>query len=267
MKKLAIIAAICLISLGMQAQTTTKKAAPKTSTTTGAQKSATKAPAAAATPAKNPTAVIHTGEGDLTCELYKDKVPGAVDNFIGLATGSKDWTDPKTGEKKHGVPLYDHTIFHRVIPNFMIQGGDPLGTGMGNAGYRIPDEFTPDLHFDKGGVLAYANSGHNTNSSQFFVTEQATQFLDPCLDDAGCIRGQRQARKGDGYTIFGQCTPESVELVKKIAREPRNSEDRPDKPVVINHIDIQGIAAPKSAAPAKHAAAKKGATKKAPPKQ
>ena len=266
MKKLAIFAAICLISIGMQAQTSTK-AAPKTSTKAGAQKSATKAPAAT-TPAKNPTAVIHTTAGDLTCELYKDKVPNAVDNFVGLAMGTKDWVDPKSGATKHGVPLYDHTIFHRVIPEFMIQGGDPLGSGMGNAGFRIPDEYSPDLHFDKGGVLAYANSGHNTNSSQFFVTEQATQFLDPCLDDAGCIRGNRQARKGDGYTIFGQCTPESVELVKKIAREPRGAQDMPDKPVVINHIEIQGVAAPKSAAaPAKHPAAKKGAAKKAPPKQ
>jgi cyclophilin family peptidyl-prolyl cis-trans isomerase len=244
------------------AQTAATKSAPKSATKAGAQKAPAKKPATSAAPAKNPTVVIHTTAGDLTCELYKDKVPNAVDNFIGLAAGTKDWTDPK-GQKKHGVPLYDHTIFHRVIPDFMIQGGDPMGNGMGNAGYRIPDEFSPDLHFDKPGVMAYANSGPNTNSAQFFITEVPYQFLDPCLDDAGCIRGGRQVQKGYGYTIFGQCTPESVELVKKIAREPRGPNDMPNTPVVISHIDIQGVA---KAAAAKPAAGKTGA-KKAPPKK
>jgi peptidyl-prolyl cis-trans isomerase A (cyclophilin A) len=270
MRKTALIACALAITTAGFAQTATKSA-PKTATKSGAQKSAASAkkpavPAPAATPGKNPTAVIHTSAGDLTCELYKDKVPNAVDNFVGLATGTKDWTDPKSGQKKHGVPLYDGTIFHRVIPEFMIQGGDPMGSGMGNAGYRIPDEYSPDLHFDKGGVLAYANSGPNTNSSQFFVTEQPTSFLDPCLDDAGCIRGNRQVRKGAGYTIFGQCTPESVELVKKIAREPRGAQDMPNNPVSIKHIDISGVAAAKPAAPAKKAPTKTGA-KKAAPKQ
>ena len=267
MKKIALVATIIALAFGAQAQTPATKSAPKTATKAGAQKSsaAKKAPAKPAAPAKNPTAVIHTSDGDLTCELYKDKVPNAVDNFVGLATGSKDWTDPKTNEKKHGVPLYDRTIFHRVIPNFMIQGGDPMGNGMGNAGYRISDEFSPDLHFDKGGVLAYANSGPNTNSSQFFITEVPYQFLDPCLDDAGCFRGGRQVQKGYGYTIFGQCTPESVELVKKIAREPRGANDFPQNPVVINHIDIEGIAKPATAA--KKPAPSKTGAKKAAPKQ
>ncbi len=247
MKRILTAVVTLLLALPLVAQTTPAK--PKTGTTTH-KTPAKPAAAQSATPAKNPTAVIHTTEGDLTCELYRDKVPGAVNNFIGLATGSKDWTDPKSGAKKHGVPLYDGTIFHRVIPNFMIQGGDPMGTGMGNAGSRIPDEFSPDLKFDKPGVLAYANSGPNTNSSQFFITETEYPFLDPCLDDAGCIRGGRQVRKGYGYTIFGQCTPESVELVKKIAREPRGPNDHPDNPVAIKHIDIEGIAKAKPAAPA-----------------
>ena len=265
MKRIAFIATMVALAFGAQAQTPATKTAPKSAPKAGAQKStaAKKAPATPAAPAKNPTAVIHTTDGDLTCELYKDKVPNAVDNFIGLATGTKDWTDPK-GAKKHGVPLYDGTIFHRVIPEFMIQGGDPMGSGMGNAGFRIPDEFSPDLHFDKGGVMAYANSGPNTNSSQFFITEVAYPFLDPCLDDAGCFRGGRQVQKGYGYTIFGQCTPESVELVKKIAREPKGANDRPDNPVVIKHIDIAGMAKP--AATAKKPATKTGA-KKAAPKQ
>lgn len=266
MKKIAFVVTIIALATGANAQTSATKAAPKTATKAGSQKSpaAKKAPATPAAPAKNPTAVIHTSEGDLICELYKDKVPNAVDNFVGLAIGTREWTDPKTGAKKHSVPLYDGTIFHRVIPEFMIQGGDPMGSGMGNAGYRIPDEFSPDLHFDKGGVMAYANSGPNTNSSQFFITEVPYQFLDPCLDDAGCFRGGRQVQKGYGYTIFGQCTPESVELVKKIARAPKGANDRPDNPVVIKHIDIVGFAGP--SAPAKKPAAKTGA-KKAAPKQ
>jgi peptidyl-prolyl cis-trans isomerase A (cyclophilin A) len=262
MKRLLIIAVMCSVAIAQgQTSGTAKK---KSATKAGAQKSATAAKKPPATPGKNPVAVLHTSEGDLTCELYRDKVPNAVDNFIGLATGTKDWTDPKSGAKKHGVPLYDGTIFHRVIPEFMIQGGDPMGSGMGNAGYKIPDEFSPDLHFDKPGVLSYANSGANTNSSQFFITETPYQFLDPCLDDAGCFRGGRQVPKGYGYTIFGQCTPESVELVKKIAREPRGANDFPNHPVVIKHIDIQGIAKPGAAVrrPASKTGAKKAAPKK-----
>lgn len=267
MRRIALVTCFAVFAVVAAQGQAASKPAPKSSTKAGAQKSATTArkPAAApATPAKNPTAVIHTSEGDLTCELYKDKVPHAVDNFIGLATGTKDWTDSKSGQKKHGVPLYDGTIFHRVIPEFMIQGGDPLGNGTGNAGFRIPDEFSPGLRFDKPGVMAYANSGPNTNSAQFFITEVPYPFLDPCLDDAGCIRGTQQVRKGYGYTIFGQCTPESVELVKKIARGPRDPNDRPGNPVSIKHIDIQGIAKPKTAAPAKRPATRAGAKKAAP---
>jgi peptidyl-prolyl cis-trans isomerase A (cyclophilin A) len=268
MRNIALIACMFALAVFASGQTGAAKSAPKAATKAGAQKSATKKPAAPvaqkpAAPAKNPVAVIHTSAGALTCELYKDKVPNAVANFVGLATGTKDWTDPK-GQKKHGVPLYDHTIFHRVIPDFMIQGGDPMGNGMGNAGFRIPDEFSPDLHFDKPGVMAYANSGPNTNSAQFFITEVPYPFLDPCLDDAGCMRGGRQVQKGYGYTIFGQCAPESVELVKKIAREPRGANDMPNTPVVIQHIDIQGAAKPATSA---KPAARKAAPKKAAPKK
>jgi len=194
------------------------------------------AQAAAPAPAsQNPSAIIKTTDGNFTCELFRDKVPGAVDNFIGLAKGTKPWRDPSTHAMQH-KPLYDGTTFHRVIPEFMIQGGDPAGTGAGDIGIEIKDEYSPALKFDKAGVLAYANSGRNTNGSQFFITEVATPDLDPCLDPAGCTRFGRHQTKGYGYTIFGQCTP--VSLVGTIARTPRDSNDKPYKPVKIIHIQI-----------------------------
>jgi peptidyl-prolyl cis-trans isomerase A (cyclophilin A) len=175
----------------------------------------------------NPTAVIDTTAGKLTCVLFQDKAPIGVANFIGLATGTKDWTSPITHQKKHGVPLYDGTIFHRVIPNFMIQGGDPMGTGTGDPGYQFKNETSPDLKFDRPGRMAYANAGPDTNGSQFFITEIAYPSLN------------------GGYTIFGQCDEASVTLVKEIARMGRDSNDKPYKPVKINHITISGGTAAK----------------------
>lgn len=239
-KALALVLLSSLAFAQTSKSSTTHSTTKKTTTTT----STTKTSGDTASSGTNPTAVIHTTAGDMHCTLYKDKAPAAVANFVGLASGTKDWTDPKTGQKVHGKPLYDGTIFHRVIPEFMIQGGDPLGTdpraGQGDPGYKIPDEFSPDLHFDKGGVMAYANSGPNTNGSQFFITEQEQPGLDPCLDEGGCMRGPRRVPKGYGYTIFGQCDPATVDLVKKIAREPRGPNDRPDKPVRITHIAVTG---------------------------
>ena len=173
-----------------------------------------------ATASGHPTAVIDTTAGKLTCTLFPDKAPIGVANFIGLATGTKDWTSPVTHQKKHGVPLYDGTIFHRVIPDFMIQGGDPMGTGTGDPGYAFKNETSNDLKFDRPGRLAYANAGPGTNGSQFFITEVAYASLN------------------GGYTIFGQCDAASVTLVKQIARMGRDSNDRPYKPVKINHITI-----------------------------
>ena len=174
-----------------------------------------------ATASGHPTAVIDTTAGKLTCTLFPDKAPIGVANFIGLATGTKDWTSPVTHQKKHGVPLYDGTIFHRVIPDFMIQGGDPMGTGTGDPGYAFKNETSNDLKFDRSGRLAYANAGPGTNGSQFFITEIAYSSLN------------------GGYTIFGQCDAASVTLVKQIARMGRDSNDRPYKPVKINHITIE----------------------------
>ena len=178
--------------------------------------------AAFAAAAAQPTAVIETTAGKLTCTLFPDVAPIGVANFIGLSEGTKDWTSPVTHQKKHGVPLYDGTIFHRVIPNFMIQGGDPAGNGTGDPGYQFKNETSPDLKFDRPGRLAYANSGPDTNGSQFFITEVAYSSLN------------------GGYTIFGQCDDASVTLVKEIARMGRDSEDKPYRPVKIVHITIQG---------------------------
>src|SRR6516162_7249286 len=176
-----------------------------------------------------PTAIIDTTAGKLTCTLFPDKAPIGVANFIGLAEGTKDWTSPVTHSKKHGVPLYDGTIFHRVIPAFMIQGGDPAGNGMGDPGYKFKNETSPDLQFDRPGRLAYANSGPDTNGSQFFITEVPYPSLD------------------GHYTIFGQC--QDIDVVKKIARlarDPRN--DKPYDPPKITHIKIMQPGQPAAAA-------------------
>jgi peptidyl-prolyl cis-trans isomerase A (cyclophilin A) len=142
-----------------------------------------------------------------------------VTNFIGLATGKKDWIDPRNQTKRVGVPLYDGTIFHRVIPGFMIQGGDPTGTGRGDPGYRFKDEFS-DSTFDRAGRLAMANSGPNSNGSQFFITAAPTPWLN------------------NHHTIFGQC--EDLGVVDKIINAKAGPDNRPVNPVKINHIAIVG---------------------------
>jgi peptidyl-prolyl cis-trans isomerase A (cyclophilin A) len=186
-----------------------------------------------------PTAIIDTTVGKLTCTLFPDKAPIGVANFIGLATGTKDWKNPVSGVTKHGVPLYDGTIFHRVIAGFMIQGGDAKGDGTGDPGYAFKNEVSSDLLFDKPGRLAYANAGPGTNGSQFFITEEPQPHLN------------------GGYTIFGQCDEASVALVKQIAHmatDPMN--DRPFRPVKIVHITIVHHAlAAKPATPVKKPAA------------
>jgi peptidyl-prolyl cis-trans isomerase A (cyclophilin A) len=166
-----------------------------------------------------PQAILETSLGTIHCTLFPDKAPTSVANFIGLADGTKDWTDPATHQKKHGVPLYDGTIFHRVIPGFMIQGGDPAGNGTGDPGYGFGLEVTPDLKFDRPGRLAYARtSDPNTNGSQFFITADKSASLD----------GQ--------YTIFGQC--ENLDVVQKIINGARDRNDRPYSPARITHITI-----------------------------
>jgi peptidyl-prolyl cis-trans isomerase A (cyclophilin A) len=194
-----------------------KQAAPAAKTGAAAQSSGAAKPPAST----KPTAIINTTAGKMTCTLFPDKAPVGVENFIGLASGTKDWKNPVSGATKHGVPLYDGTIFHRVIPDFMIQGGDPAGNGTGDPGYKFKNEVSADLLFDKPGRLAYANAGPGTNGSQFFITEVAVPHLN------------------GGYTIFGQCDEASVELVKQIAHMARDpSNDKPFRPVKIIHITI-----------------------------
>src|SRR6266700_397691 len=201
-------------------------------------KSASSGTASKAAPAvKASDVVIHTTAGDLKCTLFPDQAPTAVANFVGLANGTKNWHNPMAaGKIVHGKPLYDGVIFHRVIPEFMIQGGDPSGTGSGDVGFEFADELHTDLIFDKPGRLAMANRGANTNSSQFFITEKGVPFLNPCFREGGCPELRRG--KNVGYTIFGQCDDASVELVKKIARMPRGANDRPNDPVKIIHIEV-----------------------------
>jgi peptidyl-prolyl cis-trans isomerase A (cyclophilin A) len=167
-----------------------------------------------------PTVVMDTSMGRITCQFYEKQAPQAVANFIALAEGTRDWTDPATKKTQHNKPFYDGTIFHRVIPGFMIQGGDQTGTGMGDAGYRFDDEFDPNLNFDAPGRLAMANSGPNTNGSQFFITEQAYDSLD------------------QHYTLFGQCDEPGIQVVKAIARVPRDGDDKPLTPVVLKKVTI-----------------------------
>jgi len=231
MRRLILI--LIAMTAAAWAQTSTAAQTPAAKPGTAAKPSTAAKPAAAATATK-PTAIIDTTAGKMTCTLFPDKAPIGVANFIGLANGTKDWKNPVSGATKHGVPLYDGTIFHRVIPEFMIQGGDPAGNGSGDPGYEFKNEVSSDLLFDKPGRLAYANSGPNTNGSQFFITEVATPHLN------------------GNYTIFGQCDEATVALVKQIARMARDPQnDKPFRPVKINHITIvKGVRPATAAKPA-----------------
>lgn len=167
-----------------------------------------------------PTAVLDTSMGRMTCGLFAKQAPLTVANFIGLATGTKEWTDPATHKKMQGKHLYDGSTFHRVIPGFMIQGGDPLGTGIGDPGYYFADEVLPDLTFNVAGRLAMANAGPNTNGSQFFVTVTPQPSLDA------------------HYSIFGQCDPASVLVAESITQVSRNGQDKPLEPVYLKKVTI-----------------------------
>ena len=183
-----------------------------------------------------PTVVIDTTMGRLTCKTFDKEAPNAVANFIGLAEGTKDWTTDAGATKHHGKRFYDGLTFHRVIPGFMIQGGDPAGDGTGDPGYYFKDEIDPALKFSVPGRLAMANSGPDTNGSQFFITETAVPDLD------------------GKYTIFGQCDAHSVLIVASVARVERNSNDRPLSPVTINKVTVVREGQPMPAEPAQPAA-------------
>jgi peptidyl-prolyl cis-trans isomerase A (cyclophilin A) len=165
-------------------------------------------------------AVFNTSEGTFKIRLFDQEVPNTVANFVGLAEGTKEFTDPKTGQKATR-PFYDGLAFHRVIDGFMLQGGCPLGTGTGGPGYKFGDEFNPKLRHSKPGILSMANSGPNTNGSQFFVTLAATPWLD------------------NKHSVFGEVV-EGMDVVNKIGGAPTSKPgDKPLKPIVINSVKIE----------------------------
>ena len=207
-----------------------------------AQAPAAQTPPAGAAPAREPGlyATIRTNQGDMVVKLFEKEAPITVRNFVALARGTKAWTDPKTGQKVTR-PLYSSTGCHRVIPNFMIQCGDPTGTGAYDPGWTIPDEFSPNLKFDVPGRLAMANAGPRTGNVQWFITEVPTPHLN----------GQ--------HTIFGQVV-EGQDVVSKITHLPRDANDKPRTPVRITAVVIKREGpAPAPAAAAKKAPAKKSA--------
>ena len=166
-----------------------------------------------------PEATFVTSEGSFTVRLMPDHAPKTVENFVALATGSKEWTDPRNGSRSSG-PFYDGTIFHRVIDNFMIQGGDPMGTGTGGPGYTFEDEIPPGgPRFDRPGLVAMANAGPNTNGSQFFVTVAPTEWL------------------SGKHTIFGEVT-DGYEVVEQISKAPTRAQDRPAADIVLESVEI-----------------------------
>jgi|SRR5919198_952545 peptidyl-prolyl cis-trans isomerase A (cyclophilin A) len=165
-----------------------------------------------------------TSEGNFTVQLFEKDAPKTVENFVGLAQGTKEWTDPKTGEKVK-KPFYNGLIFHRVIANFMIQGGDPVGVGTGGPGYKIPDEFASGRKLEKPGILAMANAGPNTGGSQFFITLAPTPWLN------------------GKHTVFGEVV-EGMDVVNKIgATQTTKPGDKPVKPIVIQSIRIEKVPA------------------------
>ncbi len=167
-------------------------------------------------------AVLDTSEGTIVCRLFEAEAPITVKNFIELAEGSREWSHPQTHATSK-TPLYNGTIFHRVIPDFMVQGGDPTGTGMGGPGYKFADETKGSPHkFDKPGKLAMANSGPGTNGSQFFITVAATPWLT------------------GNHTIFGEVV-EGQDVVDKITKLPRNRQDKPNKDVVLNSVTVERV--------------------------
>ncbi|WP_049910506.1 peptidylprolyl isomerase [Natrinema gari] len=165
------------------------------------------------------TATLHTSEGDIDVELHGDRAPRTVKNFVGLAAGGKTWTDPETGAEIEDEPLYDELRFHRVIEDFMIQTGDPTGTGRGGPGYEFDDEFHPDLRHDEAGVLSMANSGPDTNGSQFFITLAPQPHLD------------------GRHSVFGKVT-DGMDVVREIGSVDTGDTDRPTEPVVLESVAV-----------------------------
>ena len=167
-------------------------------------------------------ATLHTSEGDVDVELYADRAPRTVGNFVGLATGEREWEDPETGERIVDEPLYDDVIFHRIIEGFMIQTGDPTGTGRGGPGYTFDDEFHDDLRHDDAGILSMANSGPDTNGSQFFVTLDAQPHLD------------------GRHAVFGEVV-DGMDVVREIGSVETDANDRPREDVLLESVTVHEV--------------------------
>ncbi|MWG34063.1 peptidylprolyl isomerase [Halomarina oriensis] len=167
----------------------------------------------------NPHAILKTNKGDIELELYEERAPRTVENFVGLATGAQEWEDPQSGETRNDS-LYEGTVFHRVIEGFMIQGGDPTGTGRGGPGYQFDDEFHDDLTHDSEGTLSMANAGPNTNGSQFFITLDATPHLD------------------GRHSVFGEVV-DGMEVVNEIGSMDTDANDKPAEDVVVESVQIR----------------------------
>jgi len=166
------------------------------------------------------TATLHTSEGNIEIRLFDERAPRTVENFVGLATGEREWEDPETGETRED-PLYDDIEFHRVIPDFMIQTGDPTGTGRGGPGYTFDDEFHPELRHDSAGTVSMANRGPDTNGSQFFITLDAQSHLD------------------DKHAVFGEVTG-GMEVVEAIGTVETDPSDRPIETVLLESVEVHG---------------------------
>jgi len=165
------------------------------------------------------TATLHTSHGDIEIELFAERAPETVENFVGLATGEKTWEDPETGEQIDGEPLYDDVPFHRIIGGFMIQTGDPTGTGRGGPGYTFDDEFHPDLRHDSAGKASMANRGPDTNGSQFFITLDAQPHLD------------------DKHAVFGEVV-DGMDVVEGIGAVPTDANDQPQEDVLLESVEV-----------------------------
>jgi peptidyl-prolyl cis-trans isomerase A (cyclophilin A) len=214
----AIAVALCLLPALAWSQAEKKEDKEKAKSAKEEKPKAAKDDKSKTTKGKPMFAVMETSMGTIKVKLFADEAPKTVDNFVALAEGTKEWKDPKTGKSKK-EPLYNGTVFHRVIKKFMIQGGDPLGNGTGGPGYKIDDEFNPKLKHSKPGILSMANAGPNTGGSQFFVTVEPTPWLD------------------NKHAIFGEVV-EGMDVVQKIS-ETKTNQDRPAEPIVLKSVKIE----------------------------